>query len=71
MKLMHQNNIGTGIHYKSITNFDYYKKKFKWKDNDYPIANKIGKNICSLPLSPKMSNKDISRVIKTIQKILQ
>ncbi len=70
MKLMHQNNIGTGIHYKSITNFDYYKRKFNWKDNDFPIANKIGKNICSLPLSPKMSNNDVLRVIKTIRKIL-
>ena len=70
MKLMHLNKIGTGIHYKSITNFNYYKKKYNWKNKDYPIANKIGKSTCSLPLSPSMSLNDVERVIKVVKKIL-
>lgn len=70
IKLMHLNKIGTGIHYRSITNFNYYKKNYNWKDKDYPIANKIGKYTCSLPLSPSMSLNDVERVIKAVKKIL-
>ena len=67
---MNAENIGTGVHYLSIPEHPYYQKQFGWKPEDYPKAMKIGKQTVSLPLSPKLTDGDIDRVILTIKKIL-
>ena len=62
--------IGVGIHYNAIPNHSVYKKLFGWKIDDYPNAKKIGRQTLSLPLSPSLKQKDILRVIKSINKII-
>ena len=67
---MNLEGIGTGVHYLSIPEHPYYQKQFGWKAKDYPNAMRIGRQIVSLPLSPKLSDNDVERVIKTVKKIL-
>ncbi len=55
--------IETGIHYKPIHTFSLYKSKIK-----LPITEKVGKEIISLPTHPNLSNKDIQKIIKLINK---
>ena len=67
---MHNNNIGTGVHYLSIPEHPYYKNKYDWNVIDYPHAMDIGRNTVSLPLSPNLSDVDIDRITKAVNKIL-
>ena len=67
---MHDKYIGTGVHYLSIPEHPYYQKTFGWKPEDYPNAMKIGRETVSLPLSPKITDDDMERVVKTVKKIL-
>jgi dTDP-4-amino-4,6-dideoxygalactose transaminase len=63
-------NIGVGVHYLSIPEHPYYQKTFGWKPEDYPNAMKIGRETVSLPLSPKLSEKDVEDVIEAVKKSL-
>lgn len=61
--------IGVGVHYLSIPEHPYYKKTFNWKPEDYSNAMKIGRETVSLPLSAKLTDKEVKRVIKVVRKI--
>ena len=62
-------NIGIGVHYLSIPEHPYYQNTFGWKPEETPIATKIGRNILSIPFSPKLSNEDVSYVINSLNDI--
>ena len=47
---MKEANIGVGVHYRSITEFSYYKDRYGWDNQTAPIAEKIGQHTVSLPL---------------------
>jgi len=57
------NNIGVGVHYRSIPEHPFYQKRFGWRPSDYPNATRIGQQTVSLPLSPAISNEEIDRII--------
>ncbi len=63
------NNIGVGVHYLSIPEHPYYRQNFGWKPEDYPNAMRIGRQTVSLPISSKLTNKDIEDVIKANKSI--
>ena len=62
-----KNKIGFGIHYPSITDMSYYRKKYNLNKNVAPIAHKIGKNIISLPLYPHLTIEKQGFIIKKIK----
>jgi dTDP-4-amino-4,6-dideoxygalactose transaminase len=67
---MHQEGVGTGIHYLSIPEHPYYQRTFGWKPDDFPNAMSIGRQTMSLPLSPSLSDVDVDWVIDAAQKTL-
>lgn len=71
LNVMTANNIGVGVHYLSIPEHPFYQKTFGWKPEDYPNAMRIGRETVSLPLSAKLTDKDMKDVIMTIRKILK
>jgi dTDP-4-amino-4,6-dideoxygalactose transaminase len=64
-------NIGVGVHYQSIPIHPYYQQRFGWRPEDYPNSFRIGQQTVSLPLSPKLTDRDVSDVIRAIRKILK
>ena len=67
---MKEANIGVGVHYRSITEYSYYKDRYGWDSQITPIASQIGERTVSLPLYPKMTDYDVANVIQTVQEIL-
>jgi len=61
-KLLEQ-GIETGIHYRPIHTFSLYKSKTK-----LPITEKIGREIVSLPTHPNLTDRDIEKIIKEVNK---
>ena len=68
---MYKNNIGTGVHYKSIPEYTFYKKKYNWKLNDYPNAKKIGSETVSIPLGPALTLNNIEKISNVVKKIIR
>ncbi|MDP8246277.1 MAG: DegT/DnrJ/EryC1/StrS family aminotransferase [Candidatus Hinthialibacter antarcticus] len=64
---LHQLNIGTGIHYLSMTEHPCYQERFGWTNADCPHAFQTGRQTVSLPLSPKLSDLDVERVIAAVR----
>lgn len=64
-------NIGAGVHYLSIPEHPYYQKTFGWKPKDCPNAARVGRETVSLPLSAKLSDRDVGDVIEAVGRILR
>jgi dTDP-4-amino-4,6-dideoxygalactose transaminase len=68
---MTQRNIGVGVHYLSVPEHPFYQNRFGWKPENYPNAKRIGRLTVSLPLSPKLSEKDFADVATAVKIILE
>lgn len=60
-------NIGVGVHYLSIPEHPFYRRRFDWKLADYPHARRIGRQTVSLPLSAKLTDDDVDDVIAAVR----
>jgi dTDP-4-amino-4,6-dideoxygalactose transaminase len=63
-------NIGVGVHYLSLAEHPYYQRSFGWKAEDYPHAMQIGRQTVSLPISPKLTDRDVEDVILAVETVL-
>src|SRR5262249_62412626 len=63
-------NVGVGVHYRSIPVQPYYAERFGWKPEDYPNSVSIGEQTVSLPLSAKLRDEDVHDVIQAVRKTL-
>lgn len=63
--------IGVGVHYMSVPEHPYYQKKFGWKPEQQPNATRIGRQTMSLPLSAKLTDDEVDRVINAVSRSLQ
>ena len=48
----------------------FYQQTFGWRPEDYLKAMEIGRQTVSLPISAKLSDVDVGRVIKAVVDIL-
>ncbi|WP_461206451.1 DegT/DnrJ/EryC1/StrS family aminotransferase [Clostridium sp. DL1XJH146] len=66
---LNDENIGTSVHFIPVHLQPYYKDKFGYKEGDYPVIDAVFNSILSLPLYPKMSDKDVEDVIYAVKRI--
>jgi dTDP-4-amino-4,6-dideoxygalactose transaminase len=66
MQGMKERNIGTGLHYRAVHLYPYYREHFGFKRGDFPHAETISDRIVSLPLFPAMTDADQDRVFKAM-----
>jgi dTDP-4-amino-4,6-dideoxygalactose transaminase len=70
MVAMHQRGVGTGVHYRALHTHPYYRDRFGYQPEQFPNANFIGERTVSLPLSPKLGDAEVGRVIEAVRGIL-
>jgi len=70
IKALLKENIGTGIHYRAVHLHPYYNAKYGYKNGDYPNAEFVSERTFSLPLTPKMSEKDVYDVARGVKRII-
>jgi|Deesub1362A_J573_1020465.scaffolds.fasta_scaffold00522_20 dTDP-4-amino-4,6-dideoxygalactose transaminase len=66
---LQKSGVGVAVNYRPIHLLSYYRKTFKYKEGDFPIAEEIGRKTISLPLYPSLEEKEVRMVIKTLKKI--
>jgi len=62
-KILMEKSIETGTHYKPIHSMSFYKKNL-----NLPITNGIGTEIVTLPIHPNLTDSDIDKIIKFVNK---
>ena len=63
-------NIGTSVHFIPLHLHPYYQKNHDFKLGDFPIAESVYNREISLPIYPKMSDKDVMDVINAVKKTI-
>ncbi|HVC28074.1 MAG TPA: DegT/DnrJ/EryC1/StrS aminotransferase family protein [Gammaproteobacteria bacterium] len=59
-------NIGTSVHFIPVHLHPYYRDKYGWKPQDFPVAYENYQRLVSLPLHPGLSNADVRDVIEAV-----
>ena len=70
MEKMMEKKIGLGYHYRAIHLFSYYRAR-GFTDGMFPIAERVGKQIVTLPLFPGMNESDVERTVAAVKSCLQ
>ena len=67
---LHEQRIGTGVHYVSVHLHPYYRDAFNYQRGDFPEAEWISDRTLSLPLSPALEDADVEDVIVAVRRTL-
>lgn len=62
--------IGVGVHYMSLPEHPYYQSALGWRPEMWPAAMDIGRRTVSLPLSAKLTDRDVADVIEAVRDVL-
>jgi dTDP-4-amino-4,6-dideoxygalactose transaminase len=69
MQRMLDHNIGLGFHYAAVHLFTLYRKR-GFKEGMFPVAERVCRQIVTLPLFPSMTESDVERVVAATKAIL-
>ncbi|MCB1041444.1 MAG: DegT/DnrJ/EryC1/StrS aminotransferase family protein [Acidobacteria bacterium] len=67
---LHRSGIGSGVHYLCLAEHPYYQKALGWHPSQTPNATQVGRRTISLPLSAKLSDRQVNRIVDTVRKLL-
>jgi dTDP-4-amino-4,6-dideoxygalactose transaminase len=68
---MQSRNIGCSVHFIPVHLLRYYRERYHFKPDDFPIAMREYERLVSLPLSPRMSDQDVEDVIDAVTSIVE
>jgi len=66
-----QGNIGTSVHFIPIHLHPYYRDKYGYLADSFPVAYDGFQRMISLPLSPRLSDQDVADVIEAVLDIVR
>jgi dTDP-4-amino-4,6-dideoxygalactose transaminase len=70
MGQMHQRKVGTGVHYRALHVHPYYAERFGYVPEQFPNAHWVGERTVSIPLTQKLTDREVERVIAAVRGIL-
>lgn len=63
--------IGTSVHFIPVHIHPYYRDKYGYKPDDFPVAFQEYQRIISLPLNLQMSDQDVNDVISAVNDVVK
>jgi len=64
-------NIGTSVHFIPVHLHPYYRDKYGWRPEDFPVANDAFERMLSLPLHPGLTDQDVEDVIEAVLDVVR
>jgi dTDP-4-amino-4,6-dideoxygalactose transaminase len=59
--------IGTSVHFIPIHRLEYYRDRYGYAPEDFPVANAAFEQLVSLPIYPAMTDDDVWDVVAAVQ----
>ena len=69
-RILHEHGVGSGVHFISLHMHPYYAVKYGFASEDFPNAMYVSERTLSLPLSAKLTDEEVARVIDAVRKAL-
>jgi dTDP-4-amino-4,6-dideoxygalactose transaminase len=64
-------NIGTSVHFIPIHLHPYFREKFGYRPDEFPVAFHEYERLVSLPLNPRMTDDDVEDVIAAVFQVIK
>jgi dTDP-4-amino-4,6-dideoxygalactose transaminase len=71
MQALFEAHIGTGIHFLGLHLHPFYQQTFGYGPADFPNATWISERTLSLPLSARLTDRDVTDVITAVRSVLE
>ena len=68
---LRKEGIGVNVHYIPVHLQPYYQKRFGYHSGDFPVAENYYSRVITLPIYPKMTDKDVEFVIEKVKKVIK
>ncbi len=70
IELMSEAGVGTSVHFIPLHIQPYWRERYGFRPEDFPVALEVYRRAVSLPIYPKMTDADTQRVIEAVREIL-
>jgi dTDP-4-amino-4,6-dideoxygalactose transaminase len=70
IKIMQEMGVGCAVNYRAVHVLRYFRERYGYRPEDFPIAHRLGQRTMSLPLYPKLTEADVVRVCDTLKKVV-
>jgi dTDP-4-amino-4,6-dideoxygalactose transaminase len=67
---LHARNIDTSVHFIPVHELSYYREKYGWRPEDFPVAHAEFMRMLSLPIYPSMTEEDVADVISAVKDVI-
>jgi len=68
---LHARNIGASVHFIPLHRHPYYRQRYGYRAEQFPVAEQIYRGLLSLPLYPKMTGPDANDVVSAVREIVE
>lgn len=66
---LRDNGVGTSVYYpNAVPHFTYYREKYGYDDNTFPVASWISGNSIALPVGPHLTVEDMAYIVEMLKK---
>lgn len=69
IRLMTEAGVGTSVHFIPLHIQPYWRDTYNYHENDYPVTNRVWKQVISLPIYPAMEDANIDKVVSAVCRI--
>lgn len=69
VQLLKEHNIGTSVHYTPLHMMSFYRDKYGYHTDQFPVARDAFEAMLSIPLHPRLSDGDVEDVIGSVLEI--
>jgi dTDP-4-amino-4,6-dideoxygalactose transaminase len=70
MHKLQKSGIGVAVNFRPIHLMKYYREKYGYKRGDFPIAENIGDRTITIPLYPKLKDREVDYIIAKLNEIV-
>lgn len=64
-------NIGVSVHFIPVHLHPYYRDKYGYRPDDFPVAHENYLRMLSLPLNPRLTDQDVADVIEAVLDVVK
>lgn len=68
---LRKRNIGSSVHFIPVHIHPYYRDKYGFAPEQFPVAYGAYQRLISLPLSPKLTDEDIADVVEAVEDVIE
>ncbi len=67
---MRERNIGTSVHFIPVHTFTYYREKYGYRPEDFPVAMGESERLVTIPLHPGLTDAEVADVVAAVADIV-